>query len=68
LPHWREAIDYAEAASNLYEAGQTRYNVALALARAGRLQDAREYAQVALRNFQTGAATTWGGKGVAEPN
>lgn len=30
----------------------TRFNVALALAQAGKLQDARDYARAALRNFE----------------
>jgi tetratricopeptide (TPR) repeat protein len=53
LQHWREAIRYREMQGNLYEAALTRFNVAIALARAGRLMDAREYAHAALRNFQT---------------
>ena len=53
LPHYREAIRYHEGAGNLYAAAQTRFNVALALAQAGRLADAREYAHAALRNYQT---------------
>jgi hypothetical protein len=42
-----------ESAGNLYGAAQARYNVALALANAGRFADARDYANAALRNFQT---------------
>jgi len=53
LPHYREAIRYDEAGSNMYEAGKHRFNVALALRDAGSLADAREYAHAALRNFQT---------------
>ncbi|MGA9351399.1 MAG: tetratricopeptide repeat protein [Anaerolineae bacterium] len=53
LSHYREAIRYSEAAGNVYAAANTRFNVALALAQAGRLADAREYAYAALRNFQT---------------
>jgi tetratricopeptide (TPR) repeat protein len=53
LPHWREAIRSHEGAGNLYAAAQTRGNVALALAQAGRLPEARAYAQAALRNFAT---------------
>ena len=48
-----EAIRYFEAAGALYNAATARFNVALALAQAGRLADAREYAHAALRNFQT---------------
>ena len=53
LPHFREAIRHHEAQGDLYGAAQTRSNVAIALARAGRFADAREYALVALRNFET---------------
>ncbi|HEY3227670.1 MAG TPA: CHAT domain-containing protein, partial [Roseiflexaceae bacterium] len=53
LSHYREAIRYNEAATNLYGAARTRRNVAGALANAGRLADARLYAQAALRNFAT---------------
>jgi len=53
LSHWQETIRYFEAAGNLYNAATARRNVALALAQAGRLADAREYARAALRNFQT---------------
>jgi tetratricopeptide (TPR) repeat protein len=53
LPHYRESIRYREMQGNLYGAAQTRFNVALVLAEAGRLSDAREYAHAALRNFQT---------------
>jgi tetratricopeptide (TPR) repeat protein len=52
LLHAREAIRYAEAGGNLYEAGKHRRNVARALRDAGRLADAREYALTALRNFE----------------
>ena len=52
LPHWRESIRYKEAAGNVYLAGTTRFNVAVALARSGRLVDALEYARAALRNFE----------------
>ena len=51
--HYRESIRYEEIQGNLYGAAQTRFNVALALANAGRLEDALLYAQAALRNFAT---------------
>ncbi len=38
---------------DVYDAAQTRYNVALLLARAGSLSDALLYAQAALRGFQS---------------
>jgi tetratricopeptide (TPR) repeat protein len=53
LPHYRDAIRYLEAAGDLYHAATARRNVAFALAKAGRLVDAREYAYAALRNYQT---------------
>jgi tetratricopeptide (TPR) repeat protein len=53
LGHYQQAIRHAEAGANFYEAARYRFNVALALARAGRLADAREYAHAALRNYQT---------------
>lgn len=53
LPHYRDAIRYAEAAGNPYEAGKYRFNVALALLQSGRLSDAREYARAALRDYQS---------------
>ncbi|HUU95751.1 MAG TPA: CHAT domain-containing protein [Phycisphaerae bacterium] len=53
LPHYREAIRYQEIQRNLYGAGGTRFNVALALGQAGRFADALDYAQAALRNYET---------------
>jgi tetratricopeptide (TPR) repeat protein len=50
--HLLKSIRYAQSAGDLYSAAQTQYNVALALMRAGRLPDAREYALAALRNYQ----------------
>jgi hypothetical protein len=35
-----------------FRAGETRYNAARALARAGRFADARDWAQSALRDYQ----------------
>lgn len=51
--HYREAIRLKEASGNLYTAANTRRNVAIDLANAGRLPDALEYANAALRNFVT---------------
>lgn len=53
LTHYREAIRYWEAAGNLYHSAGARFNVAIALLNAGRLQDALVYAQAALRGYFT---------------
>ena len=53
LPHYQDAIRYREKQGNVYRAAGTRRNVALDLANAGRLADARAYALAALRNFET---------------
>jgi tetratricopeptide (TPR) repeat protein len=52
LRYYRESIRYEELQGNPYGAGQTRYNVALALRDEGRLEDALLYANAALRDFQ----------------
>jgi tetratricopeptide (TPR) repeat protein len=52
LRHFRESIRYKELAQNRFGAGQSRRSAAIALARAGRLADAREWAQAALRDYQ----------------
>ena len=53
LPHFRQAIRYDEAQGNPYRAAKDRFNVALALHSAGRRADALEYAQAALREFES---------------
>jgi tetratricopeptide (TPR) repeat protein len=53
LHHYREAIRLNEASSDLYAAARTRFNFALVLAKADRIADARQYADAALRGFQT---------------
>lgn len=53
LPHYREAIRYTEATGNFYQVGIIRGNVALALAQSGRFADALDYAQAALRSYET---------------
>jgi len=53
LHHYRESIRLEEAQGNLYGAAQTRYNVALALAGARRFPEARQYADAALRGYQS---------------
>ena len=51
--HYSEAIRLREARGNLYAAAQARYNLAIALRKAGSFADAREYAEAALRDYQT---------------
>jgi len=53
LLHYRESIRYKEMQDNIFGAAESRYNVAIVLAQAGRLADAWEYAYAALRNFET---------------
>jgi hypothetical protein len=53
MHHYQQDIRYCEQAGNIFGAGETRRNVALALYRAGRLSDARAYAEAALANFRT---------------
>jgi len=56
--HFREAIRYAEMQDNIYEAAITRHKFALALAFAGRFEDALDYARAALHNFETSSDGT----------
>lgn len=51
LPHFRKAISYFERAGNFFDAAGTRFNVALALARFGRVADSRVYAIAARDGF-----------------
>lgn len=53
MHHFRQAIRYADEAGDTWNAGGLRYNVSLTLAHAGRLPEARAYAEAALVNFQT---------------
>ena len=53
LAHYREAIRYCEIMGHLHSAGMCRSNVARTLARASRLSDALDYAQAALRDYET---------------
>jgi hypothetical protein len=53
LPHFRESIRLNEESGNTHVAAQTRHNVAVTLARSGRLVDARDYALAALNDFAT---------------
>jgi tetratricopeptide (TPR) repeat protein len=52
LEHYRESVRYQEATGDQFEAGQTRFNAALDLARAGRYPDAFAWATAALRDYQ----------------
>jgi hypothetical protein len=53
LHHYQQDIRYCEQTGDIFGAGQTRKNVALTLLNAGRLSDARAYAEAALANFRT---------------
>jgi tetratricopeptide (TPR) repeat protein len=53
LPHLRAAARYYEAAGDPYGAAHTRFNVAVGLRNAGRLEDALDYARAALRGYAT---------------
>jgi tetratricopeptide (TPR) repeat protein len=53
LHHYQQTIRYCERAGDIFGAGRTRFNVANALLDAGRLSDARAYAEAALVNFRT---------------
>jgi tetratricopeptide (TPR) repeat protein len=53
LQDYQKAIRYLDQSAEVYLAGQTRYNVAVVLMRARRLDDARLYAEAALANFRT---------------
>jgi tetratricopeptide (TPR) repeat protein len=52
LRHYQQALQHHEAREDIYEAGQTRYYIAVLLAGAGRVGDALLYARAALRNYQ----------------
>lgn len=53
LPHYQDSIRYWEKQGDLYAAAKARLSVAVGLAKAGRLADARAYALATLRNFET---------------
>jgi tetratricopeptide (TPR) repeat protein len=53
MQHNRESILLKEWSGNPYSAAQTRFNVSLALYNAGRRADALEYAEAALRGFES---------------
>ncbi|MGE0082806.1 MAG: CHAT domain-containing protein [Desulfococcaceae bacterium] len=53
VSHYMKSIQFAEIAENYYDAGFTRYNIAVTLMQSGRIADALDYARAALRNFET---------------
>ncbi|MCP4607862.1 MAG: tetratricopeptide repeat protein [Planctomycetes bacterium] len=53
MEHYRLSIRYREKEGDIYFAGKTRKCVAIDLFKVGRLEDALEYAQAALRNFES---------------
>lgn len=53
VQHYRESIHYEEMRGNLYGAARARSNMAIALLAAGRRADALEYAESALRGFES---------------
>ena len=59
LRHFQQAIRHKEARGDIFEAGQTRFNIALLLGDADRASDALLYARAALHDFErTGADTS----------
>jgi tetratricopeptide (TPR) repeat protein len=53
LHHYRQSIQYADKAGDIFAAGKRRFNVAVTLFGRGRFTDARAYAEAALANFRT---------------
>jgi tetratricopeptide (TPR) repeat protein len=53
LRHYWQSIRYKEAMQDRFGAALARENAARTLARTGRFADAREWAQSALRDYQT---------------
>ena len=52
LMHSRKAIAYQENSGNRFDVATTQHQVAIRMARAGRLHDALDYAHGALKNFE----------------
>jgi tetratricopeptide (TPR) repeat protein len=52
VQHYRQSIQYDEMQGDLYRAAQSRFNIAIVLASAGRRGDALEYAKAALRGYE----------------
>jgi tetratricopeptide (TPR) repeat protein len=53
LHHYRESIRYREVMQDPFGAGQSRFNAAVARADEGRFAEARDWAQSALRDYQS---------------
>ncbi len=53
LQHYQQSIRYKEQAGDIFGAGQTRSNVAIALSQAERFDDARAYAEAAFANYRS---------------
>jgi tetratricopeptide (TPR) repeat protein len=53
LFNYNKAVKFSEASGNYYFAAQVQNNLAIALARNGRLSDALLYARASLRNFES---------------
>jgi tetratricopeptide (TPR) repeat protein len=53
LHQYRQGIQYADNAGEIFSAGHWRFNVAVTLLHAVRLTDARAYAEAALANYGT---------------
>lgn len=53
LRHYRESVRYCEAMQDRFAAGRARYNAAVTLTETGRFADARDWAQSALRDYQS---------------
>ena len=52
LKHFQQAIKHHEVCGDIYQAGSTRFNIAVLLAGGGRAADALHYARAALDNFR----------------
>jgi tetratricopeptide (TPR) repeat protein len=52
LRHYQRSIQHKEARGDIYDAGTTRYNIAVLLRRDGRISDALHYARAAVDNFR----------------
>jgi tetratricopeptide (TPR) repeat protein len=53
LHHYRLCIRFHDETDDKFNAGRTRFNVAITLLNAGRLVDAHVYAEAALANYRT---------------